>query len=85
MNFFKHLLIVYSLSNQILLLVILMKIVYKKNNIFPRFQSKGIKQIVTEPTQIRGLLLDHIYIKYLWEFLNTFSTKTVANCYPDHE
>ena len=83
-NLFRLLLILYNLSNQISFLVILMKIVYKKY-ICPRLQSEGFKQIVTEPTHIRGSLLDHIYIKYLWELSNKSSTKTVENSYSDHE
>ena len=57
----------------------------QKNNICPRLQSEGFKQIVTEPAHIRGSLLDHIYIKHLWEFSNKLSTKTVANSCSDHE
>ena len=45
----------------------------QKNNICPRFQSEGLRQIVTGSTHVRGSLLDYIYVQLLWEFSNIFS------------
>ena len=82
MNFFKLLIILQSKQPDIILCDF-NKNYLQKCNIYPRIQSEGFKQMVTEPTCIRGSLLGHI--KHLWEFSNKFSTKTAANSYSGHE